>query len=88
MSDEEIEKNLYDIFIKFIPEEDLRILWHKGKTLPLTGTLWNFDAINMTYLFFEVENAFLIHIYPTFLEKYRFNSVDSIIIAIRDLLEQ
>lgn len=88
MNEEEIERHLYDIFKKFIPEVDLKALWHKGKAVPLTGALWNFDAINMTYLFFEVENAFSIHIYPTLLEKYQFNSVDSIIITIRELLKQ
>lgn len=88
MNEEEIEKNLYDIFKKFIPEVDLKILWHKGKTLPLTGSAWNFDAIKMTYLFLEIEKTFSIHIHLRSLEKYRFNSVNGIIKTIGDALEK
>lgn len=87
MNKEEIEKKLYSIFIKFIPEADLKALWVNGKALPLTGAVWNFDAINMTYLFFEIEKIYMIHICPQMLEKYRFNSINGIINAIELSLE-
>lgn len=80
MIKEQIEKELYKIFRKFISEADLNILWNSaGRDLSLTGSLWNFDSIDMAYLFFEVEKSFHIHIHPALLEKYRFNTANEII---------
>ena len=87
MRTEELEERLYPIFMKFIPRTTLRKLWEDGRTLPLTGALWDFDAIDMTYLFFEIERAFSIHIPPKMLEEYRFNSINGIISIIEDLLK-
>lgn len=81
-----IELKLYDIFKKFVPETDLMTLWEQNKDVPLTGAVWNFDAINMTYLFFEVEKGFSIHISPELLEKYRFNSIKGIVSIVGKLL--
>lgn len=86
MNAEKIEKELYGIFEKFIPEERLKRLWEQNRDLPLTGVAWNFDSISMTYLFLEVEKAFAVRIPPACLEKYRFNSVNGIIGIIRKLL--
>lgn len=58
MDKQNVEFILYGIVGKFIPEPDLKALWKKSKDLPLTGSLWNFDEINMTYLFFEIEKKF------------------------------
>ena len=82
MSVEDIKKRLYGIFLKFIPEKELVLLWDTGRDLPLTGTLWKFDAIKMTYLFLEVKQEFSIQIKPKYLEQYRFNSVNGIINAV------
>ena len=87
MSKDEIEEKLYDILKKFPCVSDLETLWDMGRELPFTGRLWNFDAIEMTYLFFEVEKEFAIHIRPHFLEKYRFNSVNGIINTIVGTLD-
>ena len=87
MSVEEVEKRVYGIFQKFISEKDLAALWDKSKALPLTGSLWKFDAVEMVYLFFEVEQEFSIRIKPKLLEKYRFNSVNGIVNAIVESLK-
>ena len=73
--------HFYEVYTKDNPEKIV------GRTLPLTGALWDFDAIDMTYLFFEIERAFSIHIPPKMLEEYRFNSINGIISIIEDLLK-
>lgn len=87
MNAEKIEKELYGIFEKFIPEDGLKRLWEQNKDLPLTGMEWNFDAINMTYLLLEVEKAFAVRIPTTYLEKYQFNTLNGITGIIRKLLD-
>lgn len=87
MNAREIELQLYGICKKFLPEGDLNVLWENGRALPLTGAMWNFDAINMTYFFFEIEQAFTIYIHPELLENYQFNSVNSIISVVQASLK-
>lgn len=88
MNETEIERKLYSIFEKFVPDVALTMLWARGRDIPLTSTSWNFDAINLAYLFFEVENIFSIQIEPALLENYRFNSIEGIIKIINDSLER
>lgn len=88
MDKQEIENVLYRIMQKFVPEAALPELWRRGRRLPLTGEQWDLDAIQMTYLFFEVERAFSILINPDQLTGYRFNSVEGIIDIVYTCLQQ
>ena len=80
MTRNEIDKFLYSILRKFRPDEEkLRDLWNKGRSLPLTGEKWGFNGIDLTYLFFEVEQAFQIVISPNSITNYQFNTIESIV---------
>lgn len=73
------EAVLYGIFLKFTEEQKLQKLWQDGRNLPLTGTEWDFDAMDMFYLFMEIEQAFNITIPGKKLENYAFNTVTGIL---------
>ena len=88
MDKQEIENLLYHIMQKFVPGEVLPELWREGRRLPLTGEQWDFDAVRMTYLFFEVEREFSILINPDHLIDYRFNSVEGILDIVCSCLRQ
>ena len=46
---------------------------------PLTGKLFNFDGIRMTYLFLEIEKLFSIKIDAAQILHYEFNTINGII---------
>lgn len=87
MNEDEIERALFGILKKFIPETRLNTIWEKGKAIPITGKLWNFDAIDLTYLFLEIEKTFQIYICSDCLNNYRFNNIYGIISIIKISLE-
>ena len=55
---------------------------------PLTGDVFRFSALNLTYLFFEIEKFYQIAIDEKYLLDYGFNSVDSIAEIISNCIEQ
>lgn len=74
----EIDKKLFEIMQKFIDSGRLMALWGEGKELPLTGAEWNMSAIDMVYLFFEVEKNFQVCIDVKNICNYEFNTVAGI----------
>ncbi len=74
----EMDKKLFQIMQKFIDSERLALLWGAGDELPLTGEEWNMSAIDMVYLFFEVEENFQISIDADNICNYEFNTVAGI----------
>ncbi|QNK41198.1 hypothetical protein [Caproicibacter fermentans] len=45
---------------------------------PLTGNVFHFSGVDLTYLFFEVEKVYHIHINSSDLEDYAFSSINKI----------
>ena len=79
MNKDEISNLLFEILQKIlyyvpITREDFNI----GIDIPLTGDAWDLDAIQMVYLFCEVEKKFKIRIQPRQLINYRFNTIRQI----------
>ncbi len=72
------DKKLYEIMQKFIDMDRLQQLWESGKELPLTGREWQMDAIDLVYLFLEVEKTFHISIDTSKIGNYEFNTVTGI----------
>ena len=76
-------QNIYDILFNIMQKFPFspaltRERFEKDKDLPLTGDVWIFGAVDMVYLFFEVEKEFGIHIAPKDLLHYRFNTIRQI----------
>lgn len=72
------DKKLFEIMQQFIDNDRLLQLLKSGKDLPLTGSEWNLDAIELAYLFLEVEKAFHIFIDAGKIGNYEFNTVTGI----------
>lgn len=72
------ETALYEIFLKFVDGKKLEALWKEGADLPLTGEAWDLDAVDMTYLFLEIEKTFDISINEGQIRDYAFNTVTGI----------
>lgn len=49
---------------------------------PLTGNIYRFSAIDLTYLFFELERVFEVRIPHRYLDSYGFCSINKIAEAI------
>lgn len=72
------DKKLFEIMQKFIDMDRLPQLWESGKELSLTGKEWQMDAIDLVYLFLEVEKTFHISIDTSKIGNYGFNTVTGI----------
>lgn len=72
------DKRLFQIMQKFIDTDRLLLLWESGKELFLTGEKWNMNAIDLVYLFLEVEKIFHVSIDINEMENYEFNTVTGI----------
>lgn len=89
MKKEQVYIVLHDILIKFYSNnKKFETLWDTSKDVPLTGAIWNITAIDMTYLFLEVEKQFQIHIDASKLDNYQFNTVNLITDTICQYLNQ
>ena len=53
---------------------------------PLTGHLFNLSSVDMVYLLFEIEKAFVIRIDPSLLVSYQFSTVNQIAKVIGDCM--
>lgn len=89
MEKEKVRETLFDILQKLrvdvaLTEED----YQKRVDYPLTGDYWNFDAVQMVYLFCEVEKAFHIRIQPKHLVNYQFNTPRQIINLVVNYCQQ
>lgn len=68
-----------------IPDDILDIsYWDK----PLTGQYFGLSAVDMVYLFFEIESEFNIQIQPESLRDYQFGSINSICEIVQKNLSQ
>lgn len=89
MKKEEASEVLFEIMRKLrsgvtLIETD----FEKGIDVPLTGDYWKFDAVQMVYLFCEVEKAFHIRIQPKHLVNYQFNTLRQIINLVVNYCQQ
>lgn len=54
---------------------------------PLTGSVFNFSGVELTYLFFEIENIFNIKVGPKNLQQYGFSSINKIAKVIEETIK-
>lgn len=77
-NNEAIQQKIIEIMDKKLhfPREDLvRGNWDE----PLTGKIFRFSAVELTYLFLEIEKAFSIRIPESCLHSYGFSTINKII---------
>lgn len=89
MEKEKVSETLFDIIQKLrfdaaLTEEN----YQKGVDYSLTGDYWKFDAVQMVYLFCEVEKAFHIRIQPKHLVNYQFSTPRQIINLVVNYCQQ
>ena len=79
MSRDEIDNLLFEIMQKNLYNLSLtRKTFEKGIDAPLTGNYWNLDAVQLLYLFCEIEKVFHIQIPVKNLMSYRFITIRKI----------
>lgn len=79
MRKDEVSNLLFEIMRKILYYVPLtEETFQKGIDAPLTGDYWDFNAVQMVYLFCEVEKAFQIRIQPQKLNNYGFNTIRKI----------
>ena len=87
MKREEIDDLMFSIVRKIIFDASLtKQDYEKGIDSPLTGTYWNLDAVQLAYLFCEVEKIFHVQFAPKNLVHYRFITINKVINQIVSLL--
>lgn len=87
MKKEEISELMFSIVQKIVFDTSLtREDYEKGIDFALTGTYWNLDAVQLVYLFCEVEKTFHIQFAPKNLVQYRFITISKVINQIVSLL--
>lgn len=77
MSHEAIRQRIADVLVgRFgISEEQLAAdCWD----VPLTGSVFRFSAVDLTYLFLELEKAFSVRIGREHLDEYGFSTLNNI----------
>ncbi len=85
MSHEAIRQRIADVLAgKFgISEEQLAAdCWDA----PLTGSVFRFSAVDLTYLFLELEKAFSVRIGRELLEGYGFSTLNNIAAILENFL--
>lgn len=85
MSHEAIRQKIADVLAgKFgISEEQLAAdCWDA----PLTGSVFRFSAVDLTYLFLELEKAFSVRIGSQDLDGYKFSTLNKIVTILRKKL--
>lgn len=89
MKKEEASEVLFEIMRRLRSGVTLTEMdFEKGIDVPLTGDYWNFDAVQMVYLFCEVEKAFHIRIQPKHLVNYQFGTPQQIINLVVNYCQQ
>lgn len=77
MNREIIYKKLSELLVnKYGISEKVLVLENYNE--PLTGRIFNFDGIDLTYLFFVIQDEFKLHINPEQILNYEFNSINGI----------
>ena len=80
MSKDKISNSLFEILQKVVYYTPLtKEAFEKGTNAPLTGNYWDLDAVQMVYLFCEVEKMFHIRVQPKQLTNYRLNTIQQIL---------
>lgn len=78
MNDIIIDKILYKIIAKYVGEEKAKKLWGEETEMLLTGDLWSISAIDLVYIFLEVEEAFQVEIDTKKIIEYQFGTIEGI----------
>lgn len=87
MQKDEVYTLMFEIMQKILYDVPLaRDAFDRGLDCPLTGNYWNLGAIQLVYLFCEVEKEFNVRFEPERLVNYRFNTIQQIVNHVVDLL--
>lgn len=87
MQKDEVYTLMFEIMQKILYDVPLaRDAFDRGLGWPLTGNYWNLGAIQLVYLFCEVEKEFNVRFEPERLVNYRFNTIQQIVNHVVDLL--
>ena len=87
MYQDRINNLLFEIMRKILYYRPLtKETFEMGIDVPLTESYWNFDAVQLVYLFCEVEKVYHIHIPVKNLMSYRFITIRRISNQVVNLL--
>jgi len=82
-----VEQQVIRVFTEKLNFVNESIIKH-NRSVPLTWEPFNFSAVQLIYLFLEIEKNFSIHIPEKYLHDYGFNSVDQIIIIVNECTDR
>ena len=87
MKKDEIRDLLFTIVQKILFDTLLtKKYYESGMDYDLTGKYWNFDSVQLTYLFCEIEKVFHIQFASQNLIHYRFITINKIVNQIVSLM--
>lgn len=78
MTENVIDNQLFEIIAKCAGVEKTEKLWKQGATLLLTGEAWTLSALDMVYIFLEIEKVFQIEINTEKIMEYQFGTIEKI----------